>query len=135
MITKFQVFFLPAFWSARRVSVDFYLPFGLPRPPAFWKKNSVGAYESNGGRGVGCPCGPSGQVSCNLFRTRGAFAVRLPLSWWEGGGNPRRSFLVCAPAASARSVVLDFSFWLVQPNWDQFGDEASPGRSAPALKM
>ena len=68
--------------------------------------------------GLGCPCGPSGEVLCNLLRTRGACAVRHPLSWREGGGNSRRSFLACAPATSARSVVLDFSFWLVQLDWD-----------------
>lgn len=67
---------------------------------------------------MGCPCGPSGDVLCNLLRTRGACAMRHPLSWREGGGNSQRSFLACAPAASARSAVWDFSFWLVRPDWD-----------------
>ena len=126
-----------AFWKLavpcdHNLSVFVFLrPFGLPGKflSIFTIPNNdhvLRHFEKNRGWrvrvqwrwGLGCQCGPSGEVLCNFVRTRGTCAVRHPLSWWEGGGNSRRSFLACVPATSGRSVVLDFPFWQVQLDWD-----------------
>ena len=85
--------------------------------------------------GLGCPCGPSGEVLCNLLRLVALVlcGIRCPggRAVEIRGGHFWRVRLPLQP---------DLWFWISPSCWysrigTQFGDEAPPGRSALALKM
>jgi hypothetical protein len=135
VITSFQVFFSPAFWPARRVFVDFYRPFGLPRPPAFKKKNSAGGYESDAGGGWAAHVVPR-EKSCVIFFG----LVALVLCGIRCPGGRAVEIRGCHFWCVRLPFLPDLWFWISPSGWysrigTQFGEEAPHGRSALALKM